>query len=353
MASASITSGRVNPVLQQILAGFGGNNDRRIGLRLPCRMSVPSWAFKGQVRTIPLKDQYADKTVFGTGVLKRQSGSAYHDSTRSRSFATTDYECFEYADSVKIDDKDQDQTNNPAISGLDIRTSELAILNANILDDQENTILAAAFSASYATSTAALLTGGAGQKWNAAGSSPSLDGGKVIPDIVRAAVGARPTYAVIGYQVASALMVHQETLNVLGTKSAGLASVGDTIKTLESTLDIWRVKWGLKAIYVAEAQYNSNNPAVDGALADMITDSIAFHCDQGMSGALPVATSDGAQVRFAGGPLSLAILHEMEPRTYEDRMINPHGTQIAMKHRMTTVLPSNMTGAAYVLTDVL
>jgi hypothetical protein len=353
MASTNITSGRVSPIISELLlTAAQGNAGRYLAGMLPCNFQLASGSlFKGDLRTLPTAQIFGDARAVGTGILKRQAGSEYHDLSRARAFSTVSYECIERAARVFVDDQDLARTSDSAIAGLNMRQSRALQLVSGLLDDLEYDCLAAVFNTTnFQNAAVGALTGGAGVAWNAAGSSPSRDG-VAVQNLIRAQAGGQADYAVLTWDVAQALRYHPETINVSRVTS-GAASVSTTVRTMDETLALWAERWELPlGVFVVKALYNSANPANTASLAEFQTGKAAFHCAAGLKGAVQVQDN----VDIAGGLVSLVNLQESGYRGYEDPQTNPHGIQLAAKHSYayTAAGASAATRPAYIITGVV
>lgn len=352
MASTNITSGRVSPIISEmLLTAAAGNAGKYVHNKLPIWFDLRNGSlFKGSLRVLPVAQVYGDGRVVGTDALKRQSGSKYYDLTRERSFDTVAYECVEKAAKVLIDEQDVSRTSDSAIAGLTMRQSRAMQLASAIRDDLEKDTVAAVFNTSnFANAAAAALTGGTGNAWTAAGSSPSQDG-VAVQNLIRTACGAKPDFAVMTWNVAQALRYHPETLNVKVVTS-GAAPVASPVQKMADVMQMWADRWELeKGLFVVGGLYNSANPAATATLAEFETGKIAFHTCAGLSNATQVVED----VDVLGGQVSLVGIRESGYRGYEDPTMDPHGIQLAAKHSYAFAVPYSATSTrpAYIITSV-
>lgn len=350
MASGEITSGRMSPILSELLfSQAAANQGRYLHGKLPFNFVLSDGSkFKGSFRSLPIKDTFGDGRAVGTGVLKHSTGAQYYDLTRERSFDSVDFECVSRAGLVKVFDDEEEHTADVSISGLRMRDSKAMQLVTAIFDDFEYDVVSALFStSSYSNADATALTGGAGVKWSGAGSSPAKDG-LAVKALMRAR-GAFIDTVVLAYDVALALCSHPETLGVwYKTSGATLAPPSVDMATMKET---WARIWGVKTVEVVDAMYNSANPASTASLTEFVSDKVAFHCFDGLTNTYQFGDSNVQ----ANGLVSLACVREYSYRGFEDRIVNPHGTQLVGKHAYALVTPYGSAAArpAYVLTDVI
>ena len=349
MASNDISQGRLSPILSELLLTSAAANVGKYTFgKLPeCVFTLDTASkFKGTFRAIPIAQQFGDARAVGTGVLKHQAGAQYYDLTRERAFDSVSYECVARAGLVNVYDSEEERTEDTTIAGLMMRQSRATQLTSAIFDDFEYDFVAALFSTSnYSNADATALTGGAGVKWSGAGSSPAKDI-LAVKSTMRAR-GAKIDTIVLSYDVALALCSHPETLGVW-YKTSGATNAPPSVP-MEQMQAKWGGLWGCKVV-VVETMYNSANPASTASLAEFVSDKVAFHCFDGLSNAYQVSDTV-----TANGLVSLAVVQESAYRGYEDRIINPHGTQLVGKHAFDIAVPyaSAATRPAYVLTDVI
>ena len=349
MASTNITSGFDTRALRELLlTSAAANEGKYLFPKLPFNYRLQDTSlFKGTVRAIPIVHQYGEGGAVTDGSLIRQAHSQYFDATRARSFDETSYECLERSAKVLVDQQEVDDTANTEIAGLRMRESRLLHLTSLVFDAMEYDSCSAIFNTSnFSNATAALLSGGAGVAWNAAGSSPAKDG-IAIQNLLRAR-GAKADYAVCSFDVAQSLRIHPETLNVW-YKTSG-ATNAEPIADMDFALSLWAKRWGLsKGLYCVEAMYNSANPASTASLTEYASGKIAFHCADGLSNTYNV----GGNIT-ANGQVSLMCIRTQEPQVLEDVTTDPHGLQFTLKHRFTFHTPyaSAATRPAYIITAV-
>lgn len=350
MASNELSSGRVSPILSDLLLTSAQSNQGKYTFnKVPCTFTLDTASkFKGSFRAIPLKDQFGDGRVVGTGALKHQVGSKYYDLTRERAFDSVDYQCVHRAGLVNVWDTEEERTEDTSIAGLMMRASRATMLTAAIFDDFEYDFVTAAFNtSSFSNADATALTGGGGVKWSGAGSSPAKDG--IAVKAIMRLRGAKVDCAFLSYDVALALCSHPETLGVW-YKTSGATNAPPSVD-METMLGVWARTWGLKyGVHVVESLYNSANPASTAALTEFVSDKVAFHCLDGLHNSYQVSDTI-----TANGLVSLAVIREKDYTGKEDRLINPHGTQLVGLHAFDIVTPyaSAAYRPAYVITDVI
>lgn len=350
MASNELNLGRVSPILSDLLlTAAQSNQDRYTFSKLPCTFTLDTASkFKGAFRSIPLKDQFGDARAVGTGVLKQQVGGKYYDVTRERAFDSVNFECVHRAAKVLVFDIEEERTEDTSIAGLQMRASKATMLAAAIFDDFEHDFVSAVFdTSSFSNSDVIGLTGGAAFKWSALGSSPAKDG-LAVKALMRAR-GAKITSAVLSWDVANALCSHPETLGVWSRHSG--TTLASPSVSMQEMLATWARLWDLPdGVHVVETMYNSANPASDAALTEFVSDKVAFHCFDGLSNSYQVSDTI-----TANGLVSLAVIREKGYTGMEDRITDPHGTQLVGQHAFDIVKPYSAASSrpAYILTDVV
>lgn len=351
MASNDITQGRTTSLILSDLLFSSAQSNKGLYTfnKVPCTFTLNTASkFKGSFRAVPIKDMFGDGRVVGTGALKHQTGSKYYNLTRERSFDSVDFQCVYRAGLVEVFDEEEERTEDTSIAGLMMRDTRATMLTSAIFDDFESDFVGGVFNTTnYSNADATALTGGAGVKWSGAGSSPAKDG-LAVKAIMRAR-GAKVDCAFLSYDVALALCSHPETLGVW-YKTSGATNAPPSVD-METMLGVWSRIWGLKnGVHVVETLYNSANPVSTAALTEFVSDKVAFHCFDGLQSAYQVSDTI-----TANGLVSLAVIREKNYTGYEDRIINPHGTQFVGKHAFDIAVPYTSAACrpAYIITDVI
>src|SRR3990167_8143369 len=213
MASSFLTAYRYDVPISGMLADAGQDEGVFMAPTLPSVPVAPE-DFSGSVWSMPIAAYLGDSRFITTDALKRAPDAPFAMPYGQHQPTRTNYECEERGAKWFVAGREAARYRFPMGAHQTQATFHRRTgLIAYEYDIMRSTVFA---TGNWPDADCAALPGGGGIDWDTAGSPPTNDGMR-IQEAIRIASGVNADLGIITHDVAFALRLHPETLNVIGT----------------------------------------------------------------------------------------------------------------------------------------